>query len=81
MQTLGISEWIVQTFQAMYNAPRSCVRMNGKFSEEFSVNVSVHQDSVLNPSLFIIVMEALLREFCTGCPWELLHADDLVIIA
>jgi len=20
-------------------------------------------------------------EFCTGCPWELLYADDLVIIA
>ena len=26
-------------------------------------------------------MEALSREFQTGCPWELLYADDLVIIA
>jgi len=27
------------------------------------------------------VLEALLREFRTGVPWELLYADDLVVIA
>ena len=26
-------------------------------------------------------MEALSRHFRTGCPWKLLYADDLVIIA
>ena len=81
MRTLGVSEWIVKTVQAMYNSPRSRVRINGKFSDEFDVNVGVHQGSVLSPLLFIIVMEALSRSFRTGCPWELLYADDLVIIA
>ena len=41
----------------------------------------VHQGSVLSPVLFIIVLEALSREFRTGCPWELLYADDLMISA
>ena len=27
------------------------------------------------------MLEALSREFCTGCPWELLYADDLIISA
>ena len=81
MRSLGISEWVIKTVQAMYNSPRSRVRLNGKYSEEFCVNVGVHQGSVLSPLLFIIVMEALSREFRTGCPWELLYADDLVIIA
>ena len=27
------------------------------------------------------MLEALFMEFRTGCPWELLYADDLVIIA
>ena len=31
--------------------------------------------------LFIIVLGALSREFRTSCPWELLYADDLVLIA
>ena len=43
--------------------------------------VSVHQGSVLSPLLFIIVLEALSREFRSGVPWEDLYADDLVIIA
>ena len=43
--------------------------------------VGVHQGSVLSPLLFIIVLEALSREFRAGVPWEDLYADDLVIIA
>ena len=28
-----------------------------------------------------MVLEALSREFKSGCPWELLYADDLALIA
>ena len=42
-------------------------------------NVGVHQGSALSPPLFIMVLEALSTEFQTGCPWELLYADDLVL--
>ena len=51
------------------------------YSEEFEVKVGVHQGSVLSPLLFIIVLEALSREFRSGVPWEDLYGDDLVIIA
>ena len=40
----------------------------------------VHQGSALNSLHFIRVLEALSREFCTGVPWELLYADEQVII-
>ena len=49
---------------------------------DFPVEVGVHQGSVLSPLLFIIVMEALSRTFSDrGLPWELLYADDLVLLA
>ena len=51
------------------------------YSEPIDVKVGVHQGSALSPLLFIIVLEALSREFCSGCPWELVYADDLVIAA
>ena len=41
----------------------------------------VSQGSVHSPLLFIIVLEALLREFRAGVSWEDLYADDLVINA
>ena len=51
------------------------------FQQRVEVKVGVHQGSVLNPLLFIIVLEALSREFRASVPWEDLYADDLVIIA
>ena len=35
----------------------------------------------LSPLLFVIVMEAISREFRVVLPWELLYADDLAVIA
>ncbi|XP_057307369.1 uncharacterized protein LOC130645400 [Hydractinia symbiolongicarpus] len=81
MRKLGVDEWLVTMVQSMYSNARSCVRINDSLSDEFSVNVGVHQGSVLSPLLFILVLEALSMEFRTGCPWELLYADDLVLIA
>ena len=81
MRYLGVEEWAVRAVQAMYEGAKSCVRVNGQYSEQFSVKVGVHQGAVLSPLLFIMVLEALSREFRTGAPWELLYADDLVIIA
>ena len=66
---------------SMYKNARSLVRVNGKLGEEFEVKVGVHQGTVLSPILFAIVLEALSRGFSAGLPWELLYADDLVIMA
>ena len=65
----------------MYHKASSKVCIENCFSDSFCLNVRVHQGSVLSPLLFILVLEALPQEFRTGCPWELLYADDLVIIA
>ena len=79
LRKLGV-EWIVRLVQGMYANARSHVCVGEGYSEEFEVKDGVHQSSVLSPLLFIIVPEALSREFCSGVPWEDLFADDLVII-
>ena len=50
-------------------------------SKGFQVKVGMHQGSALSPLLFVIVMEAVSREFRVTLPWELLYADDLAVIA
>ena len=80
MRSLGVEEWAVRAVQNMYSNARSRVRVNGQYSDEFDVKVGVHQGSVLSPLLFILVLEALSREFPDrGIPWELLYADDLLV--
>ena len=80
MRKLGIEKWIIRLVQAMYADATSSVRINNTFSKKFGVKVGVHQGSVLSPLLFVIVMEALSQDCQHGCPWELLYADDLVIM-
>ena len=78
--SIGVAEWAVPVIQDMYSNARSHVWINDQYSEEFGVGVGVHQGSVLSPLFFILVQEALFRDFRTGMPWELLNADDLVLI-
>ena len=44
------------------------------------MNGGVYQGSVLSPLLFIIVMEAVTHTVREGLPWEMLYADDLVLV-
>ena len=67
--------------KSLYANAKSRVRVDGAFSDEFPVQVGVHQGGVLSPLLFVIVLEALSREFRSGCPLEMLYADDLVVIS
>ena len=52
--------------------------MNGRESRAFNNKVGVHQGSVLSLLLFIIMLEALSKEFREGLPMELLYEDDLI---
>jgi hypothetical protein len=81
LRKMGVEEWLVKVIQAMYDGATTAVRLETGESGEFPVRVGVHQGSVLSPLLFIIVLEALSRVFKTGLPWELLYADDLVLLA
>jgi hypothetical protein len=81
MRKLHGEEWAIRLVQGMYTNVRSRVRVGDGLSEEFGVRVGVHQGSVLSPLLFIIVLEALSREFGRSVPWEDLYADDLAIVA
>ena len=66
---------------ALYKHARTRIRSyGGSVSEWFGVNVGVHQGSVLSPLLFIIVMEAVTHSVREGLPWEMLYADNLVLV-
>ena len=54
----------------MYTGAKTVARTGYGNSECFEVKVGMHQGSAFSPLLFLIVL-----------PWELLYADDLVVIA
>ena len=75
-----MEEWVVQTVMTMYERARIVVRTKQGYSTEFEVKVGVHQGLVLSPLFFVAVMEVVTQEVKEGLPWELLYADDLILV-
>lgn len=77
----GVEEWLVQAIMNLYHNATTAVRTKFGDSHRFNVDVGVHQGSVLSPLLFAIVMNAVSEPSKLGLPYELLYADDLLLMA
>ena len=78
---LGVEEWLVLAVMSVCTGAKTVVRIVYGNSNSFEVKVGMHQGSALSSLLFMLVMEALSREFRVALPWKLLYADNLVVIA
>ncbi|KAK3558663.1 hypothetical protein QTP86_023102, partial [Hemibagrus guttatus] len=79
MRKSGVAEKYVRVVQDMYERSRTVVRCAVGQTEEFKVEVGLHQGSALSPFLFAIVMDQLSEEVRQESPWRMMFADDIVI--
>ncbi|KAK3526794.1 hypothetical protein QTP70_033565 [Hemibagrus guttatus] len=79
MRKSGVAEKYVRVVQDMYERSRTVVRCAVGQTEEFNVEVGLHQGSALSPFLFAIVMDQLSEEVRQESPWTMMFADDTVI--
>ncbi|KAK3546206.1 hypothetical protein QTP70_025218, partial [Hemibagrus guttatus] len=79
MRKSGVAEKYVRVVKDMYERSRTVVRCAVGQTEEFKVEVGLHQGSALSPFLFAIVMDQLSEEVRQESPWTMMFADDIVI--
>ncbi|KAK3548974.1 hypothetical protein QTP70_022652 [Hemibagrus guttatus] len=79
MRKSGVAEKYVRVVQDMYERSRTVVRCAVGQTEEFNVEVGLHQGLALSPFLFAIVMDQLSEEVRQESPWTMMFADDIVI--
>ena len=64
----------------MYEGVVTNVRTCDDLTDEFPITIRLHQESVLSPFLFAIVMDEITKSIHEDIPWCMLFADDIVLI-
>ena len=81
LRKFGVEEWLVRLVPGTYVNARSSVRVDEGTVKSLKWRSVFTKARYSAPLLFIIVLEALSREFRSWVPLEDLYADDLIIIA
>ncbi|KAK3532785.1 hypothetical protein QTP86_028154, partial [Hemibagrus guttatus] len=79
MRKSGVAEKYVRVVQDMYERSRTVVRCAVSQTEEFKVELGLHQGSALSPFLFAMVMDQLSEEVRQESPWTMMFAGDIVV--
>ena len=69
------------SYGIVYRENCTVVIRDAGLSKRFEMKVGLHQGSVLNPLLFVVVMDVVSSKARSGIPSELLYADGLVLMA
>ena len=81
MRKKGLSEAMVRAVMSLNDGAKTRVRVGSAYAEEFEVNVGEHQEPVLSPLLFAIVVDVITENARRAVVNELLHADELVLMS
>jgi hypothetical protein len=76
----GVNERLVGAVMRLYEGAKTKVKVGKGMSEAFNVKVGVHRGSVLSLFLFTIVMDVVCGDIMEGLLFEILYADDLVLM-
>jgi hypothetical protein len=76
-----VNERLVGAVMHLYEGTKTKVKVGKSMSEAFNVYVGVHQGSVLPPFLFAMLMvDVVCGDVMNGLLFEILYADDLVLM-
>jgi hypothetical protein len=64
----------------MYDNVVTSVKRSDGDTNDFPINIGLHQESALSPYLFALVMDEIIRDIQGGIPWCMLFADDVVLV-
>jgi hypothetical protein len=64
----------------MYDNVMTSVQTSVEDTNDFQINIGLHQGLALSPYLFALVMDEVTRDIQGGIPWCMLFADDVILV-
>ena len=81
MRKIGFPDALVRAVISLCTGSKAKVKVGTHLSEEFEMNVGVHEGSVLSPLLFVIVIDVSTNAIKYCMLQEIFYAEDLELIA
>jgi hypothetical protein len=80
LQTHKVSSKYITLIKDMYDNVVTSVRISNGDTNDFLINIALHQGSALISYLFALVMDEVTRDIQCGIPCCILFADDVVLV-
>jgi hypothetical protein len=80
LQKHKVSTKYITLIKDMYDNVVTSVRTSDGDTNDFLINIGLHQGSALSPYLFTLVMDEVTRDIQGDIPWCMLFADDVVLV-
>jgi hypothetical protein len=80
LQKHKISSKYITLIKDMYDNVVISVQTSDRDTNDFSINIALHQGSTLSSYLFALVMNEVTKDIQGGIPWCMLFTDDVVLV-
>jgi hypothetical protein len=80
LQKHKVSSKYITIIKDMYDNVVTSVRTSDGDTNDFPINIGLHQGSTLSLYLFALVMDEVIRDIQDGIPWCMFFADDVVLM-
>jgi hypothetical protein len=87
---MNVIWWVLQKYKVstkdiahikdMYNNIVKSVQTSDRDTNDFPINIGLHQGSTLSHYLFSLVMDEVTRDIQAIIPWCMLFANDMVLV-
>jgi hypothetical protein len=80
LQKHKVSSNYITLIKDMYDNVVTSVRISDKDTNDFPINIGLHQGLAFSPYLFSLVMDEVTRDKQGDISWCMLFADDVVLV-
>jgi hypothetical protein len=80
LQKYKVSTKDIDHIKDMYNNIVKSVQTSDRDTNDFPINIGLHQGSALSHYLFSLVMDEVTRDIQAIIPWCMLFANDVVLV-
>jgi hypothetical protein len=80
LQKYKVSIKYITLIKNMYDNVMASVQRSDRDTNDFPINIRLHQGSALSPYLFALMMDEVTKDIQNSISWCMFFADDVILV-